>query len=104
MPFRGIISGNGSPTERLSGFVDFFLNKGMQTLKTFLKDTKHALQLIEEINEKVLKGEISLEDVAFLTLDVFKLYPSMPKTLGRPASRKYLNSRPELIPIPFLFI
>ena len=68
----------------------------MQNLKTFLKDTKHALQIIEELNDSVRKGEISLEDVAFLTLDVFKLYPSMPKSLGRPASRKYLDSRAEL--------
>ena len=29
-------------------------------------------------------------------LDIFKLYPSMPKTLARPACHKYLNSRPEL--------
>ena len=95
-PVRGIISGNGSPTERISGFVDFFLNQGMQKLKSFLRDSKHALQIVEELNEAVERGEISLEEVAFLTLDVFKLYPSMPKSLGRPASKKNLNSRPEL--------
>ena len=31
-PLRGIISGNGAPTERLAGFVDLFLQPGMEGL------------------------------------------------------------------------
>ena len=55
-PIRGIISGRGGPTERLAGFIDHFLQPGMKALKTFLKDTKHTLQIIENINEKIDKG------------------------------------------------
>ena len=51
-PIRGIISGRGSPTERLGGLVEHFLQPGMTSLPSFLKDTKHVLQIIEDINEK----------------------------------------------------
>ena len=44
-PIRGIVSGIGTPTERLSGFVDYFLQHGMQNLETFLKDGKHVLKI-----------------------------------------------------------
>ena len=39
-PLRGIISGCGSPTERISGFVDYHLQDGMRSLNSYLKDTK----------------------------------------------------------------
>ena len=48
-PVRGIIAACGSPTERLAGFVDFFLQPGMTSLPSFLRDTKHTLQQIEQI-------------------------------------------------------
>ena len=51
-PIRGIISGKGGPTERLAGFIDHFLQPGMKKLGSFLKDTKHTLQIMENINEK----------------------------------------------------
>ena len=37
---------------RLGDYCDFIINPGMQKLPTYLKDTKHALQLIEDKNEK----------------------------------------------------
>ena len=52
-PLRGIIAGRGGPTERLASFVDFFLQPGMKELPSFLQDTKHVLQIIDEINQKV---------------------------------------------------
>ena len=69
-PIRGIISGRGAPTERLSGFVDHFLQPGMQGLETFLKDTKYTLQVIEEINDDIEDGKITLDGVALVSLDV----------------------------------
>ena len=73
-PLRGIISGRGAPTERLSSFVDFFLQPGMKNLPSFLKDTKHMLQIIDEINLKIEKNEVSLDGVALVTLDVESMY------------------------------
>ena len=40
-PIRGLISGRASPTERLAGFVEHFLQPGVASLPSFLKDTKH---------------------------------------------------------------
>ena len=57
LPVRGIISAIGSPTERLAGFVDYFLQTGMQNLPSFLRDTQHTLQEIEDINQLIENGE-----------------------------------------------
>ena len=50
LPVKGIISAVNSPLERLGGFVDYFLKPGMQNLPTFIQDTKHVLQIIDELN------------------------------------------------------
>ena len=92
-PLRGIVSGCGAPTERLSGFVDFFLQDGMKNLNTFLEDTKHTLQIIEDLNEKIEAGEVSLEGVALVSLDVDSMYNNMSEDLGTEACREYLESR-----------
>ena len=76
-PVRGIVSGIGTPTEKLSGFVDFFLQEGMQNLDIYLKDGKHTLQVIEEINDKIDRGELNLEGVALVSLDVESMYNNM---------------------------
>ena len=92
-PVRGIIAGCGSPTERLAGFVDFFLQPGMISLPSFLRDTKHTLQHIEQLNDKIDKGDMSLEHVNLVSLDVVSMYPNMSDDLGINACQDYLNSR-----------
>lgn len=37
---RPVISGNGSPIERLSEIVDYFINPEMQKLDSFIKNTR----------------------------------------------------------------
>ena len=46
-PGRPIISGIGGPTERISQFVDYFLNPIAQEQSTYLKDSKQLIQLLE---------------------------------------------------------
>ena len=94
-PIRGIISGRGAPTEKLAGLVDHFLQPGMAGLPTFIKDTKHTLQLIEDINRKIEKGELSLEGVSLVTLDVDKMYNNITEDLGYAAVKKFLETRDE---------
>ena len=66
-PGRPIVSGNGCPTEKISEFVDFFLNPLSKEFPSYVKDTNHFLQKINKI-KKVPKG-------AFLfSLDVEALY------------------------------
>ena len=94
-PIRGIISGRGAPTEKVAGLVDHFLQPGMAGLPTFLKDTKHTLQLIEDLNQKIDRGEISLEGVSLVTLDVDKMYNNITEDLGYAAVKKFLVKRDE---------
>ena len=90
-PIRGIISGRGSPTERLGGLVEHFLQPGMSSLPSFLKDTKHVLQIIEDINEKIDRGEFTLEGVGLITLDVEKMYNTMTEELALAGTKSYLE-------------
>ena len=89
-PLRGIIAGRGGPLERLGGFVDHFLQPGMKQLPSFLQDTKHTLQILEEINQKVENEEVSLEGVAIVTLDVESMYNNITDELARVASSEFL--------------
>ena len=77
-PIRGIISGRGGPTEHLAGFVDYFLQPGMKSLDTFLKDTKHTLQLIEGLNDDIENGKLSLDGIALVTMDIENMYNNDP--------------------------
>ena len=90
-PLRGIIAGQGGPLERLGGFVDHFLQPGMKNLPSFLQDTKHTLQILEEINEQIDAGEFSLDGVALVTLDVESMYNNMTKELARDATCQFLE-------------
>ena len=90
-PLRGIISGKGGPTERLASFVNYFLQPGMKDLPSFLQDTKHTLQIIEDINQSIDNGELSLEGVALVSLDVESMYNNMSEQLAGGATKEFLN-------------
>ena len=90
-PLRGIISGKRGPTERLAQFVDYFLQPGMKDLPSFLQDTKHTLQILEDINQKVENEELSLEGVALVSLDVESMYNNMSEELAGGATREFLE-------------
>jgi hypothetical protein len=91
-PTRGIISCCGTPTERLAGFVDFFLQAGMKNLDTFLQDTKHTLQIIENLNDQVRNGEVSMDGVALVSMDVENMYKNMSENLATGACREFVDS------------
>jgi hypothetical protein len=93
LPVRGIVAGIGSPTERLSGFVDHFLQPGMQGLDSFLRDTKHTLKIIEDFNEKIDEGQVDMEGVAIVSMDVESMYSNMSEELATEAVKEYLESR-----------
>ena len=65
----------------------------MQNLESFLKDTKHTLQIIDEINEKIDGGVISLDGVGLVSLDVESMYNNMSNQLGTSACKEFLESR-----------
>jgi hypothetical protein len=50
-PGRPVVSANDSPTERISELVDHFLNPLIPQTKSYLKDTTHFLQEINEVGD-----------------------------------------------------
>ena len=91
-PIRGIVSCCDTPTERLAGFIDHFLQPGMQNLESFLQDTKHTLQIIENVNDEVKDGKLSLEGVKVVSLDVENMYNNMSEDLATEACKEFLES------------
>ena len=85
LPLRGIISARSSPLERLAGLVDYFLKPGMENLPTFLQDTKHVLLEVDELNKRIEQGEVSLNGVALVSLDIESMYTNMSLELGKSA-------------------
>jgi hypothetical protein len=73
-PGRPILSANGSPTEKISGLVDAVLREFVPSIKSYIKDTTHFIQLVE--NTPVNK------DTILFTLDVKSLYTNIPHQEG----------------------
>ena len=83
-PGRPIISANGCPTEKISQFVDHFLNPTCTNLRSFVKDTTHFLKLIKDLGQ--LPTYCTL-----VTMDVSSLYTNIPTDEGLEAARISLN-------------
>ena len=84
-PGRPIVSGNGCPTERISQFVDFFLQPGVKNIRSYIKDTTHFLSVLSSLN-------ILPEGAILATLDVSSLYTNIPNVEGIEACRIMLNN------------
>ena len=83
-PGRPIVSGNGCPTERISQFVDFFLQPGVKNIRSYIKDTTHFLSVLSSLD--------NLGEGAILaTLDVSSLYTNIPNIEGIEACKTMLH-------------
>jgi hypothetical protein len=60
----------------------------MKSLSTYLRDTKHTLQLIEEKNEEGIPKTAN-----FLTADIEAMYPNVPMNLCETGIIEYLDGR-----------
>jgi len=87
-PGRPIVSGNSSPTERISQLADQFLQPLVQTTPSYVKDTTDFLCKLADVQE-LLPGTI------LCTIDVSSLYTNIPNNEGIQACAKLLrHSRP----------
>ena len=68
------MSVRNTPIERLGDYVDFKVNPGMQSLTTFLQDTKMLLQIVDQKNKA---GPIP-DNVNWLSADMKGIYQNMP--------------------------
>ena len=82
-PGRPIVSANGCPTEKISALVDIYLRPYLPKIRSYLKDTTHFLQQLENIPN--LNG-----DTIFCTLDVSSLYTNIPNIEGLQATARFL--------------
>ena len=68
---RPIISGNGSPTEKISEFVDYYLLPIVVKQHTYVKDSNHILNILEATPLP--------KNVILATLDVISMYTNTPQ-------------------------
>ena len=81
VPGRRVISNCGTPTERVSEFLDFYLKPIMRNCNSYIRDSSHFLEKIKNIR--------SIPDNAMLvTADVVGLYPSIPHSAGLNSLKK----------------
>ena len=52
------------------------------------------MRIISRLNDQIEKGELSLDGVNLVSLDVNKMYNNISEDLGKSACEKYLQSRP----------
>ena len=71
---RPIVSGSGGPTERISSFVDSLLQPIAQKQESYIKDTTHFINFIE--------NTLLPEAAILATLDVCLLYTNIPQEEG----------------------
>ena len=86
VPGRPIISNCGTPTEKVSEFLDHHLQPVMKSGKSYVKDTGDFLEKIKSL------GRIP-EDAFLVTADVVGLYPSIPHDVGLKALYEKLEER-----------
>ena len=84
VPGRPVISNCGTPTERISEFVDYHINPIVKSLPTVLRDTSDFLRKLEDL------GYIP-ETAIFATIDVVGLYPHIPHGEGLDSMKEILN-------------
>ena len=93
-PLRLITSCKGTAIENLSQFTEFYLKPLAQQLPSFIKDTTHFLNKIEQLNQK---GPFP-QGTLLVSWDVVSMFPNIDNDLGLSAVTKALNSRSNQIP------
>ena len=96
---RPIVSSTGCPTERLSQFADFFLQPIVTKSSSYIKDTTHFINILNEL-PALPSGSL------LVTLDVSSLYTNIPQLQGKQAIARALikHRRIELVhAMPQLF-
>ena len=86
-PGRPILSANDCPTEKISGFVDFFLRPFVSKLPSYIKDTSDFITKLEALDPLP-------EESLLVTFDVHSLYTNIPIEEGlRCAARTLIRNR-----------
>ncbi len=85
-PGRPILSANDSPTERISAFVDHFLQMYVPLMHSYIKDTTDHIRKVESLDILPIK-------TLLVTLDVKSLYTNIPQWEGLAVIQRLLNTK-----------
>ena len=93
-PLRLITSCCGTAIENISAFIEYYLKPLAQKLPSFVKDTTHLLQKIEDLNKDgpFPKGTL------LVSWDVASMFPNIDNNLGIKAVTDALDSREIQVP------
>ena len=83
-PGRQIVSANDCPTEKISEFVEFFLQPLLPHLKSYIQDTTHLINIVNEL-DNLPRG------TKLVVADVTSLYTSIIAAEGIASVRKFLE-------------
>ena len=75
IPLRPIVSACDSPTDQLSNYVTHFIQPLVEILPSYIRDSKHFLQLLESLPPLP-------ENAILVTADVTSLYTNIPHDEG----------------------
>ena len=89
-PGKPIVSGNGCPTERISQFIDHFLQPNVKNIKSYIKDTSDFLYMLKSL------GTLP-PNCILVTLDV---YTNIPNHEGRIATKEIWTPHAEIAITP----
>lgn len=91
---RPIVSGVNGPTEKLSAFIDYYLQPLIPSIPSYIKDSAHLIRILEQ--------EVLDRDCILATIDVRALYPSIPQEEGlQTAINALYDNNPAAEEIPF---
>ena len=86
-PGRPIVSACSCPTTLISQFIDSLLQPLVTALPTYIKDTNHALQLLDQFSFPP-----DHSDRFLFTMDVSSLYTNIPHNEGLQAMKHFLKN------------
>ena len=89
-PTRTITSACGSPTERLSQWLDYFLSPIARSLEHQIEDTNDILRKIKTLNES---GQLVGKNIIHVTWDITAMFPNIDNEKGMNACKKRLEER-----------
>ena len=85
-PGRPIVSACGCPTEHISSLLDHVMAPLVRNLPSYIKDTKHALQIFQHLN-------FQSSNKFLFTMDVKSLYTVIQHQDGLKALKFFLDKR-----------
>ena len=92
-PGRPIVSAMGSPTEKISAFIDHFLQTLLPCIPSFIKDTTYFLQILDNL-------PAIPEQALLATLDVSSLSTKSPCQKPRQQSKRFSQNLALLMKCP----